>query len=184
MKKLTAANTVCGPYESITHYAAGEYLGYPNECYVGTLLGTDTVIPISLLQAPVVVEDAASTDFLPDQTARKAELWLEIKALRDAKIQSGGYQVAGKWYHSDTFSRTQQIGLVMLGASIPAGLQWKTMDGSFVTMTQSLAAQIFAAAAAQDIAVFARAEVLRAQVNASSDPGSIDITTGWPATYT
>ena len=114
----------------------------------------------------------------------RANRWLEIKALRDAKTQSGGYQVAGKWYHSDTFSRTQQLGLVMLGASIPAGLQWKTMDGSFVTMTQSLAAQVFAAAAAQDIAVFSRAEVLRAQVNASSDPGSIDITTGWPATYT
>ena len=39
------------------------------------------------------------------------------------------------------------MGLVMLGDNIPAGLQWKTMDGSFVVMTPSLAQQVFAAAA-------------------------------------
>jgi len=115
--------------------------------------------------------------------AARAAKWEAIKALRDQKVQTGGYQVGSKWYHSDTFSRTQQIGLVMMGANIPAGLQWKTMDGTFVTMTQQLAAQVFAAAAAQDAALFAHAENLRAQVNAAADPAGVDIAAGWPATY-
>lgn len=132
-------------------------------------------------EAEADIEDAAkAANYL---SLRKARRWEDIKAIRDRKTMQGGYSTGGKWYHSDTFSRTQQLGLVMLGASIPEGLQWKTMDGSFVTMTQTLAGQIFAAAAAQDTALFANAESLRATVNASSNPESVDITTGWPATY-
>lgn len=113
--------------------------------------------------------------------ALRAAIWERIKAERDRRIQEQGYVAGGKRFHGDTFSRTQQMGLVMLGASIPPGLQWKTMDGSFVAMTQTLAQQVFAAAAASDIALFGHAEALRAQVNAAEDPSSVDITAGWPA---
>lgn len=109
--------------------------------------------------------------------------WERIKAIRDRKTQQGGYLAAGKWFHSDTFSRTQQIGLTIMGASVPPGLMWKTMDGTFVEMTPTLAQQVFAAAGQQDAALFAYAEQLRAQVNASADPASIDLEAGWPATY-
>ena len=115
--------------------------------------------------------------------ANPQDAWAAIKRLRDIKAQAGGYQVAGKWFHSDTFSRTQQMGLVMMGANIPNGLQWKTMDGTYVTMTPTLAQQVFAAAAAQDAAIFAHAEQLRAQVFAAQDPSSVDITSGWPLGY-
>lgn len=111
----------------------------------------------------------------------RSELWEQIKIERDRRIQEQGYVAGGKRFHGDTFSRTQQMGLVMLGAGIPPGLQWKTMDGSFITMTPTLAQQIFAAAAASDIALFGHAEALRAQVNAAEDPSSVDITAGWPA---
>lgn len=94
----------------------------------------------------------------------------------------GGYLANNKWFHSDTFSRTQQMALVMMGASVPA-VQWKTMDGSFITMTQTLAGQIFGAAAVQDQALFSHAEFLHATVLAAEDPTSVDITAGWPATY-
>lgn len=107
----------------------------------------------------------------------------EIKSIRDAKIHNDGYQVNGKWYHSDTTSRIQQLGLVMMGASMPGGLQWKTMDGSFVTMTPTLASQIFAAAAAKDQALFAYAETLIGQVMASNNPDAVNITSGWPAGF-
>lgn len=113
--------------------------------------------------------------------ATSAVVWECIKAERDRRIQEQGYVAGGKRFHGDTFSRTQQMGLVMLGASIPPGLQWKTMDGSFIAMTPTLAQQIFAAAAASDIALFGHAESLRAQVNAAEDPSSVDITAGWPA---
>lgn len=73
-----------------------------------------------------------------------------IKNERDRRIQTSGYKVGSDWFHSDLTSRMQQIGLVMMGASIPAGLQWKTMGGAKVTMTPTLAQQVFAAAAVQD----------------------------------
>lgn len=113
----------------------------------------------------------------------KARMWDAIKAERDRRIQSGGYKIGTKWFHSDTFSRTQQMGLVMLGAGIPASLQWKTMDGTTATMTQSLAEQIFAAAAASDIAIFAAAETHKVAMEASADPASYDYSTGWPKIF-
>lgn len=122
-------------------------------------------------QAPIV-----------DVNSLKSSHWESIKAERDRRIQTGGYLAAGKWFHSDTFSRTQQMGLVMMGAGIPANLQWKTMDGSFVTMTQTLAAQIFAAAAASDAALFARAEQIKADMEA--DPVNFNLSAQtWPMMF-
>ncbi len=121
---------------------------------------------------------------LPD---RRAALWEQIKATRDRLSDEGGYSVTvngtPKWFHSDGKSKTQQLALTMLGANVPS-VPWKTMDGSFVTMSQPLAAAIFQAALSMDMALFAHAESLKAQVEASEDPSSIDISTGWPATYT
>lgn len=108
--------------------------------------------------------------------------WEAIKQERDRRTQAGGYQVDGKWFHSDTFSRTQQMGLVMMGANIPANLRWKTMDGSFVTMTQTLAGQVFVAAAASDAALFARAEQIKAAMEA--DPVNFVLASQtWPAVF-
>lgn len=102
--------------------------------------------------------------------------WAAIKAIRDSKTQTGGYKVGANWFHSDTFSRTQQMGLVMMGGGMPTGLAWKTMSGAFVPMTPALAQQIFAAAAQQDASLFDHAEALKA------DPQA-DISAGWPATF-
>lgn len=104
-----------------------------------------------------------------DIDALKSASWEAIKTERDRRTQNGGYLADGKWFHSDTFSRTQQMALVMLGASIPAGLQWKTMDGSFVTMTQTLAGQVFQSGAASDAALFARAEEIKAIADADPE---------------
>jgi hypothetical protein len=68
------------------------------------------------------------------------------------------------------------MALTMLGASIPANLQWKTLDGSFIAMTQTLAAQLFAAQIAREQAIFTHAEALKLDPNA-------DINTGWPDHY-
>lgn len=115
--------------------------------------------------------------------AVKAEKWEAIKAERDRRTGQGGYKVGTKWFHSDQKSRSQQLGLVLLGANIPAGLQWKTMDGSFVTMTQQLAGQILAAGAASDQAIFAAAETHKAAMESSADPSSYDFSGGWPAIF-
>lgn len=118
----------------------------------------------------------------PDMSVIKAQMWEEIKQERDRRTQYGGYKVGSKWFHSDVFSRAQQMGLVMLGSNIPSELQWKTMDGSFVTMTPTLANQIFMAAAQSDANLFAHAEQLRLQME--SDPSNFNIAEcSWPLMY-
>lgn len=99
-----------------------------------------------------------------------------IKVIRDDKMNNGGYPVGKLWFHSDLISRTQQLGLLQLGSNIPADLRWKTMDGTFTPMTQSLIQQVLAAAATQDTAIFEHAERLIADE-------TLDISQGWPATY-
>ena len=113
----------------------------------------------------------------------KLKLWYKVKDERDRRTQQGGYKVGTKWYHSDTFSRSQQLGLVLMGAGIPQGLMWKTMDGSFIEMTQAVASDVLTGAGIQDSATFAYAESLKAQVEASPDPESIVISSGWPLCF-
>jgi len=119
----------------------------------------------------------------PTTDQAKAAKWDAIKAERDRRTETGGYKVGTKWFHSDQKSRSQQLGLVLLGANIPANLQWKTMDGSFVTMTAALAQQVLGAAAASDQAIFAAAEAHKAAMEASADPASYDFSGDWPATF-
>lgn len=128
----------------------------------------------------------------------RLQLWEEIKTIRDRRAQQGGYFAGGHWYHSDTFSRSQQLGLVHKADMIERNegdmhapfemipgqpLMWKTMDGTFVPITPHLAKEVFRAAEAQDAATFRHAEVLWSQVQAVPDPRSINLNDGWPPIY-
>jgi hypothetical protein len=127
--------------------------------------------------------DASGLPILIDPTAATAEqIWPQIKAERDRR-KSLGVLADGNWFHSDADSRIQQLGLVLMGSTMPAGIQWKTMAGSFVEMTPALASQIFAATAALDQANFAAAEVHRAAMEASPAPADYDFSGGWPAAF-
>lgn len=143
---------------------------------------------INLLPAGSLQITDAEADALraPTLDQAKAHRWDAIKAERERR-KVGGVKVkvgtVNKWFHSDDASRIQQMGLVMLGAGIPAGLQWKTMDGTFVAMDQTVAGNVFAAAAASDQAIFAVAEGHRVAMEASADPAAYDYSTGWPKVY-
>lgn len=112
-----------------------------------------------------------------------------IKAERDRRKSNGvlvtvpetGVQ---KWFHSDDTSRIQQIALTIMGASIPANLQWKCLDGTFVTMTAPLASAIFQTSAYFDQQNFANAEQHRAAMMQAADPLAYDYSTGWMPTFT
>lgn len=105
-----------------------------------------------------------------------------ILAERDRR-KSGGVLIGANWFNSDDASRIQQIGLVMMGANMPNNIMWKTMSGSFVLMTPTLAGQIFQTIAASDMFIFSYAEQLRISMLASSDPGNFNYLVGWPAIY-
>lgn len=111
--------------------------------------------------------------------------WSAVKTERDRR-QKLGVKVGANWYHSDDSSRIQQLALVMLGANIPANLQWKTLTrtGSvFVSMTQALAGGIFQGTLQSDTAVFGAAETHRLAIEASATPESYNILAGWPASF-
>jgi len=108
--------------------------------------------------------------------------WLDVRNERDRR-KFNGVKVGGSWFHSDDTSRIQQIGLMLMGASMPSGILWKTMTDTFVTMTPTLAQQIFQATAAQDLAIFAAAERHRALIYQSEHPSAYDYSTGWPPTF-
>ncbi len=112
----------------------------------------------------------------------RAALWERIKERRQACIE-GGAQADGFWYHSDLFSRTQWLGMLIQGAALPGGILWKRMDNSFIALTPTLVQQVFAAIAMKEQAAFTNAEYLKAQINAAPDPRTVDLTAGWPASY-
>lgn len=137
------------------------------------------------LDAPQMVQGGRVADYIAPAAPHEyvvARAWTNIKAERDRR-KAEGVKVGAKWFHSDDGSRIQQMGLVMMGANLPAGLQWKTMDGSFTTMTPALAQQIFTAQAASDQAIFAVAEAHCVAMEASADPAAYDYSTGWPKVF-
>lgn len=121
-----------------------------------------------------------SFDPLP---AAKLAKWRQIQAERD-RLKNAGYLVGGNRFHSDPDSRIQQLGLVLMGAGLPAGIMWKTMAGNFVQMTPALAQGIFSTTANADTQVFAAAETHRAAVNALTTLEAVEtynFSSGWPA---
>ena len=110
----------------------------------------------------------------------KEDIRTKIRDERDRRSQTLGYKVLTKWFHSDVNSRIQQIALTIAGAGIPAGLMWKTMDGSFIEMTPLLATQIFQNALISDSTIFLVAETHKKNMEASNTPETYNYLTGWP----
>lgn len=132
----------------------------------------------------------------PDLAQLKAAKWETIKAKRDA-IKAGGVKVGTKWYHTDTESRIQHLGLLEKARAARAAggtdasrlqalgqdIKWKTMDGSFIDLTVKHAEDIFAAVTDLDAAAFAAAETHRVAMEASADPATYDFSSGWPPVF-
>lgn len=148
------------------------------ECELQTIDGLQS-IRIWRRSEPQPTPEQIAAAMLPAAIAQVTE---RIKAERDRR-RVAGCPVGAHVFHSDDSSRIQQIGLVMMGASMPAGIQWKTVGGSFVEMTPTLAGQVFAAQAARDMALFAAAEAHIAALDALPDAAAVlayDYSTSWP----
>lgn len=111
--------------------------------------------------------------------------WENIKSERDKRTYNGGYYVTSidKWFNSDLISRTQQLGLKILGDDIPSGIMWKTMDGSKIEITATIANDIFNSAVSSDQVIFNVAETHRDAMLLLDDPAQYDCSTGWPLAY-
>lgn len=138
-------------------------------------------------QGKLIDFDEAGYPFLadpvePTRAEKEARAWGQIKAERDRR-KSLGVQADGNWFHSDADSRIQQLALTIMGQTMPAGIQWKTMSDEFVLMTPTLAVQIFTATATLDQVLFSNATTHRTAMMAAAVPSEYDFSTGWPAFY-
>lgn len=173
--------TVGSGAEAIT-YPAGSLQNAGLRAELGIITEPDPVRPDDRLFIVKEHDDGSfSTQPRPrDQVT--AQVWELIKSKRE-QVKAGGVKVGNKWFHTDDASRIQQIGLAMMGAAIPANLQWKTMDGSFTIMTQTLAGQVFQAVADLDMRAFASAEAHREAMLAAENPFEYDFSAGWPISF-
>lgn len=144
-----------------------------------------------------IIADVTGRPMLADPPApTTGEIWDRIKSKRDT-VKTGGVKVGTKWYHTDSDSRIQHLGLLEKARAARAAggtdatrlqalgqdIKWKTIDGSFIYLTVKHAEDIFAAVTDLDAAAFAAAETHRAAMEASADPAAYDFSVGWPATF-
>lgn len=158
--------------------------------YIQILSQNYPEIGVSATGAGDVYEELVSDGPLPTKEqldieilyATRISAWRAIQHVRDYR-KAAGVKIGSNWFHSDDTSRIQQIALVMFGANMPANIMWKTMQGTFVQMTPTLAGQIFQAIAGSDQLIYGKAEFHRQSMILSADPAVYDFTTGWTMMY-
>lgn len=119
--------------------------------------------------------------------------WNSIQEIRDG-LKSKGVQVEGKWFHSDSDSRIQYLALKDISRDIldsggdisslikisNRSVDWKTMDGSFITLTVGLVLEIVKKLAELDNTLFLVAQNHKEKMLAAKDPSVYSYKQGWP----
>lgn len=155
--------------------------------------GGSLLLPVGCIE---INNDEAVVLRKPSADQSRSDKWGEIKAERDRR-KAGGVKVGSQWYHTDSESRIQHLGLKdqardLMAAGLPdttrlqkigQDVRWKMMDGSFVYLTVQHAFSIVAAVGDLDALAFTAAETHRVAMEASDDPASYDFSAGWPAIY-
>lgn len=132
----------------------------------------------------------------PAPAVVKAAQWDAIKAKRE-HVKAGGVKVGTKWFHTDTESRVQHLGLkdrardlLAAGGAMTdrlkvsgADIQWKTQNGTLIYITAQIAFDIVEAVGVLDALAHQNAEVHKVAMEASAEPAAYDFSTGWPIVY-
>ena len=123
-----------------------------------------------------------------DIDALKNEKWEAIQLLRDSKSQGGTFvNSINKWFHTDPKSLTHYLGLNqqrMMGSYTP--VMWKTMDGSFVKLHDSLLGEVSNQVINNELMIFGIAEQHKSMMEAYQNPLEYTeevMNTLWPQTY-
>jgi hypothetical protein len=117
-------------------------------------------------------------------TAKRAQIIEQINAERDRREQST-FPFAGKLIDSDPVS-VQRITVasstaqMALAAGVPFSLDWSCADNSLLTLDAMGVLGMMQALGTHGLALHMYGRGLKAAVEASEDPESIDILTGWP----
>ena len=87
-------------------------------------------------------------------------------------------------FHTDDISRREYDGMgvmVVLGTFIPR--QWKTMENEFVTMDLELFKKLVVALSTKVQHDYTNAEKLKAMIDKSENPETVDLSKGWSKAY-
>ena len=119
----------------------------------------------------------------------RSEKWEAIKLLRDIKSQGGIFvNSINKWFHTDPKSLIHYLGLNqqrMMGSYTP--VMWKTMDGLFVKLNDSLLGEVSNQVINNELMIFGIAEQHKSMMEAYPNPLEYTeeiMNTRWPLTYT
>lgn len=167
---ITYIQAISEQYPNVTCHCYGDGTVYEDLVLSGDNIPTKAELDATIL---TMTQDA---------------LWVAIKDLRNLR-KSSGVLVQGHWFHTNDTSRIQFLGLVMMGAGMPAGIMWKTMTGAFVEMTPALAGAIFTQISVQDMQTFGVAEAHYSAMLNAQDPVAYDYSSAlaspaWPQVYT
>lgn len=109
------------------------------------------------------------------------EIWELIKERRLQAVTSGVYvESVDKWFHTDTVSVTTYstiAGMIALDNYEP--LQWKTMDNTWLLLTEPLFKELQTAISAKTNANYAIAEQHKATMLKVPNPLEYDYSEGW-----
>lgn len=128
---------------------------------------------------PTPVEIAAA--IVP---AQRAETRARINAERNRREQAG-FPYSGKWIDSDSVSVqritvAQATAQMALAAGVPYSVDWACADNSMLALDAMGVLGMMQAFGTYGLALHMHARALKAAVDTSDDPESIDILAGWP----
>lgn len=139
-------------------------------------------------------------EFKPVPTTNAEWVSLKRKAIsdkRDALILSGGFPLrtggSTYWFHSNSISTCQQLGLISAGiiakmqgapdTTVLHPVPWKTMGGATLVLTVGVAMALLSSSFAQQGLLFAASEAHLTALAASGNPKAYDAGVNWPVTY-
>lgn len=113
----------------------------------------------------------------------RSEMWEKIKDKRSLQAFTG-VRIEDSWFHTDEES-LRNYQLCWIRSELPEfnPPYWKTMSGSFISMTKDLLEKIIAKAYDKGQHDFKVAEMHRQALWKSNDPLNYDFSTGWSETY-
>lgn len=126
----------------------------------------------------IIIDDALVA---AKKEREQAQAWENIKALRQEKVTGGVYVPSvDRHLHTD---ETSSIQYAQIGTAISLGmfqpLNWKTIEGDFIEMTESVFRELQAVMIVNTQDVYAKAEYHRYVMMQSDNPLDYDYSIGW-----
>lgn len=117
-------------------------------------------------------------------TAARAEVCARVNAERNRREQAS-FAYLGKRIDSDSVSVqritvAQATAQMALSAGVPYEIEWSCADNTMLALDAMGVLGMMQALGSYGLALHMHSRALKAQVNASEDPESIDILVGWP----